>query len=109
MYRDADGRHDGFGTESIQALSSASNTVSVFASKEPGWVDVMLLNKDLQAAHRTGVNLRRVTAAGSIQRFQYSSEDPSSIARLADLGASSSMSLELPAGSITLLRVPVAR
>ena len=108
MYRNADGKSAGFGTESIHATSSASNTVSVFASKEPGWVDVMLINKDLEAAHSAGVTLRNVSASGSVQRFQYSSADAAAIVRLADRSVSPSMTLELPAASITLLRVPVA-
>jgi hypothetical protein len=109
MFRDADGRHDGFGGESIAASSSASDTVSVFASKDPGWVDVMLINKDLRSAHSSSVDLRNVSVAGPIQRYQYSSANPEAITRLADAQASGSISLELPAGSITLLRIPVVR
>jgi hypothetical protein len=109
MYRDADGKHDGFGSQSVRATSSASNTVSAFASTGSGWVDVMLINKDLQAAHDVTVDLRNVAATGPVHRFQYSSADPSAIAHLADTTASASLTLEVPQASITLLRVPVAR
>lgn len=109
MYRDADANHNGFGSQSVRATSSASGTVSAFASKEPGWLDLMLINKDLQAAHSVAVNLRNVSAGGPVQRFQYSNADPSAIVRLADTTASSSLTVEVAQGSITLLRVPVAR
>jgi hypothetical protein len=108
MYRNADGKQDGFGSQSVRATSSASETVSAFASKGSGYVDLIVINKDLQAAHNVTVELRKVGAAGPIQRFQYSDADPSAIVRLADTSASASLTLEVPRASITLLRVPVA-
>lgn len=108
MYRDADGKHNGFGTTSISAVSSAGGTVSAFASRDAKWADVMLINKDLQSDHSVTINLRNVVAAGLVNRFQYSSADLSAIVHLPDVAASSSISLQVPAGSITLLRVPVA-
>jgi hypothetical protein len=108
MYRDADGKHDGFGGTSISAVSSAVDTVSAFASRDPRWVDIMLINKDLRSSHSVTVNLRNVADAGPANRFQYSSANPSAIVQLPDIAMFGSMALEVPAGSITLLRVPAA-
>ncbi len=108
MYRDADGNHNGFGNTSIRATSAAAGTVSAFASKEPGWVDVMVINKDLQSAHDVRIDLSGANAVGPIRRFQYSAADMSAIERAADITTSMPLSLQLPAGSMTLLRVPVA-
>ena len=107
MYGDADGHHNGFGGTSVKATSSATGTVSAFASTEPGWIDVMLINKDLQSDHSVGLNLQHANPSGSERRFQYSSAHPSAIVALADTAASSSSTLQLPAGSITLLRITV--
>ena len=107
MYRDADGNRNGFGNTSMHAISAAADTVSAFASKEPGWVDLMLVNKDLQSAHDLRIDLRNVAAAGAARRFQYSGANASAIERLADLAPSMPLRLRVSAGSITLLRVPV--
>ena len=108
MYRNADGKQGTFGSQSVRATSSASDTVSVFASKGSGYVDLILINKDLQAAHNLTVGLGKVSAVGPVQRFQYSDANSSAIVRLADTSASASLTLEVPRASITLLRVPVA-
>jgi hypothetical protein len=107
MYRDADGSHDGFGDVAIRATSSSAGTVSAFASKEPGWVDVMLVNNDLQSGHDLRISLRGKSASGPVRRFQYSSANASAIERLADLTPSGTLKVAVPAASITLLRVPV--
>jgi len=108
MYRNADGKQAGFGSQSVRATSSSSDTVSVFASKGAGYVDLMLINKDLQAPHNVTVALSKVGATGPVQGFQYSDADPSAIVRLADTTTSGSLTLQVPRASITLLRVPVA-
>jgi len=108
MYRNANGKQGTFGSQSVRATSSASDTVSVFASKGSGYVDLILINKDLQAAHNLTVGLGKVSAVGPVQRFQYSDANSSAIVRLADTSASASLTLEVPRASITLLRVPVA-
>jgi hypothetical protein len=109
MYRDADGHGTGFGDTSVAATSSAPDTVSCFASRERGWTDVMLVNKDLQRGHALTLRLARGAGAGAVQRLQYSGADPRSIVRRADIGSGTSgsgLSADLPSGSITLLRVP---
>jgi hypothetical protein len=107
MYRDPDGHRNAFGNTSIRATSSSAGTVSAFASKNPGWVDVMLVNNDLQAGHGARISLQGTSASGPVRRFQYSAANGSAIERLADL-TSSTLSVQLPAASMTLLRIPVA-
>lgn len=107
MYRDADTSHHGFGATSIRATSSSPTTVSAFASKEPGWVDVMLVNNDLQSGHDLQIDLKGNSASGAVRRFQYSSANASAIERLTDMAPSATLRVAVPAASITLLRVPV--
>lgn len=105
MFRNFDGRGGAFGNVSLPAQSTAPDTVSAFASRERGWVDVMLLNKDLGAGHRVSLDLNRATPKGPLQVYRYAAAG-SQIERLADLPAATTQ-LDLPAGSMTLLRVPV--
>jgi hypothetical protein len=107
MYRHAGANRDRFGETSIRATSSSAGTVSAFASKEPGWVDVMLVNNDLQSGHNLRISLRGKSASGAVHRFQYSSANASTIEHLADLTPSTTLKVPVPAASITLLRVPV--
>jgi hypothetical protein len=107
MYRDPDGHGNAFGKTSIRATSSATGAVSAFGSRDPGWVDVMLVNNDLQSGHSVRISLRGASPSGAVRRFQYSAANVSAIERLADL-APSALSVHLPAASMTLLRIPVA-
>jgi hypothetical protein len=109
MYRDAGGHGARFGDTSIAADSSAPGTVSCFASREPGWTDVMLIDKDPGRGHRVSLDLSGDRHSAEAQRFQYSGAAPGSIVRLADVGrgaAGSARSVDLPPASITLVRVP---
>jgi hypothetical protein len=110
MYRDADGHRAHFGETSVAADSSSPQTMSCFASREPGWVDVMLVNKDPDQGHRLTMRLTAARAAGAVQRFQYSRASLASIVRMPDMamgGGGSELGADLPSASITLLRVPV--
>jgi hypothetical protein len=110
MYRDADGSHAAhFGETSIAADSTSPRHVSCFASREPGWIDVMLINKDLDTGHVVDLSTAGARRGTAVQRLQYSGRAPGSIVRLADLVAGapgSPTSAHLPAASITLLRFP---
>jgi hypothetical protein len=109
MYRDDDGRGAHFGETSIAADSSAPETVSCFASRERGWIDVMLINKDLDQGHLVTVDMAGHRGGGAVQRFEYSGAAPHSIVRLPDMSVGdegTQLSARLPTASITLLRVP---
>ncbi len=107
MYRNYDGRGGSFGATSVHAASSDADVLSAFAATEPGWVDVMLVNKQLTSSQQLAVSLSGSHARGAIQRYQYSGADPSRIVRQADVAAGEGhLGLSVPAGSITLLRIP---
>jgi hypothetical protein len=106
MYRNPDGNGNAFGKTSIRSTSSAAATVSAFSSRDPSWVDVMLVNNDLQSDHSVQISLKGAAPSGPVRRFQYSAANVSAIERLADL-APSALSVQLPAASVTLLRIPV--
>ena len=105
LYRNFDGRGGAFGDLSIPARSTAPDTVSAFASRAPGWVEVILLNKDLGAGHDVRLDLAGVTAKAPLQVWEYAAAG-SQIQRLGDLPAGTSR-LALPAGAMVLVRVPV--
>ena len=110
MYRDADGKGARFADTSIAADSSSPETVSCFASREEGWIDVMLVNKDLDRNHVATLSLAGPRGGGSAQRFQYSGMASRSIVRLPDVAVGeggSQLSIDVPTASVTLLRVPV--
>lgn len=105
MYRNFDGRGGKFGPTSIPARSSAPDTLSAFASREPGWVDVMLLNKDLVGRHDIRLGLGKTIGKGPIQVYEYAGPG-SHIQRLGDLPADTPR-LTLPPGAMALVRMPV--
>jgi hypothetical protein len=109
MFRDADGHGAHFGDTAIAAVSSASDTVSCFASRERGWIDVMLINKDMDQGHAVVLDLTGIRGVGAAQRFEFSRAASGSILRRPDMpvgGAGSKLNANVPAGSITLVRVP---
>jgi hypothetical protein len=110
MYRNYDGSGGHFGDTSVRATSSSPATVSSFASREPGWIDVMLVNKDPSRRHVSAVTLGGATrGGGGVARYQYSGEALQSITRRPDLtGGSGPVSVDLPPASMTLLRIPVS-
>jgi Glycoside hydrolase family 44 len=111
MYRDDDGGGGHFGGTSIAATSAWPGIVSAFASREPGWVDVMLIDKDAARGHRVALRVPGSAAGAAVERFQDAPAVPGSIERMPDAvaagGAGRPLRLELPAASITLLRIPV--
>ena len=105
MYRNYDGRGGAFGDRSLPTRSTAPDTVSAFASREPGWIDVMLLNKDLTGAHSVRLDLGGAITTGPLQVYEYAAAG-TRIQRLGDLAAGTSR-LGLPAGAMALVRVPI--
>lgn len=105
MYRNYDGRGSAFGDLSLPVRSTSTATVSAFASREPGWIDVMLVNKDLGAGHEVRLSLEGAIVKGPLQIWEYGAAG-SQIQRLGDLPAGSS-ALQLPAGAVALVRLPV--
>ena len=112
MYRDYDGGGGRFGGTSIAATSASPGTVSCFAAREPGWIDVMLVDKDAAHGHTVALRIPGSGAGAAVERFQYAGASPGAIDRMPDLRTSGAaapggrMRLDLPPESVTLLRVP---
>jgi hypothetical protein len=109
MYRDADGHGAHFGETSVAAGSSSPGTVSCFASREPGWTDVMLVDKEPDRGRAVTITFAGDHPTGPAQRFQYSGAASAAIVRRPDVAvaeAGSRLQADLPAASITLMRIP---
>ena len=107
MYRNYDGAHAKFGDLSVSASGPDPDKVAVFSAlrTSDNALTLMLVAKELSGATPATVNLSHFAASGSAQRWQLTSSN--TITHLADVAvAGSSLSLSLPAQSITLLVIP---
>jgi hypothetical protein len=107
LYRNFGGHGEKFGTTSVRARSAAPGAVSAYASLEPGWLDLMLVNKELDTAQKISVTVTGGAYKGAAQGYRYSAADLSAIQRLAPVSYSGgALVTDLPAASVTLLRIP---
>jgi hypothetical protein len=107
MYRNYDGAHSKFGDTSISAGGPNPDNVAVFAAirSSDDALTLMIVCKALSDTTPATVNLANFAASGDAERWQLTSSN--SISQLADVTvAASSLSLSLPAQSITLLVIP---
>jgi hypothetical protein len=107
MYRNYDGNKSTFGDISVRATVPNPDTVSAFASIRTSdrAMTVMLINKQLGVNATTTVNLANFAASGAAQRWQLTSSN--AITAMAPVTiANGSLSVTLPAQSITLLVIP---
>ncbi len=107
MYRNYDGGRSTFGETSIRAGGPNPDNVSTFAAlrASDGALTVMVIAKTLTGSTPVTVNLSNFVPAGPAQLWQLDAGN--AITRLADVApAGSSLSLTVPAQSITLLVVP---
>lgn len=108
MYRNYDGSHSTFGDTSVSATGPDPDNVAAFAARRTsdGALTIMLIKK-ITGSETATVNLSNFVPARNAKRYQLDSAN--AIAHLADVAvSSSSISLTLPAQSITLLVVPAA-
>ncbi len=109
MYRNADGQGGGFGDTSVSCSAPSPDHLSAFAAlrASDGALTVMVVNKDLSGTTPVTVTLGNFTPAGSAKAWQLTATNV--ITRLADVSpAGGTLSMTLPAPSITLLVVPTA-
>jgi Glycoside hydrolase family 44 len=107
MYRNYDGARSTFGEISVSAGGPNPDNVSTFAAlrSSDGSLTVMVIAKTLTGTTPVTVNLSNFLPTGPAQRWQLDAGN--AITRLADVApAGSSLSLTVPAQSITLLVVP---
>jgi hypothetical protein len=109
MYRNYDGAGGKFGETSVSAVAPSPDQLSAFAAvrRSDGALTVMAVNKVLTGSIAAAFSLSNFAAAGAAQVWQLTAAN--GIQRLADAGLSAgTLTLTLPAQSITLIVVPVA-
>ena len=107
IYRNYDGAKSAFGDTSVSAGGPNPDDVAVFAAQRSsdGALTVMIVTKVLSGATPATLRIANFNAAANAQRWQLAAG--THIARVADVAASGgSMSLTLPAKSVTLLVIP---
>jgi hypothetical protein len=104
MYRNYDGSRSSFGDTSVAATAPDPNTLAAFAAQRStdGALTIMVINKALSGTTQVAVNIAHFADRGSAQVWQLTSAN--AITRGSDVTVTaSSMTLTLPAQSITLL------
>lgn len=107
MYRNYDGNKSVFGDTSVKAAAPNPDTVASFGAvrSSDGALTVMLISKYLSGSTPATVSLANFSSVGPAQVWQLTSAN--AINRLADVPVSgSSVVVNLPAQSVTLLVVP---
>jgi hypothetical protein len=109
MYRNYDGNQSRFGDVSVSAGGPNPDDVSTFAAHRTSdnKLTIMIVAKVLSDTTPVTVNVANFAPSGSAQRWQLDAGN--TIAQLANVAfAGSSLSLTVPAQSITLLVIPGA-
>jgi len=109
LYRNADGRGNGFGDVSCAASSADQGRLSAYAASDSrtGELTLMLVNKMSKATVTAPLVIRGVSPAGTVKMWRCGADNPKQIAVFppAPLRAA----LTLPPQSVTLLRVPLSK
>ena len=108
LYRNYDGSKATFGDASVKASVTNPDILSSFAAvrSSDGAMTVMVINKDLSNSSAVSVTLANFNAGSSSQVWQLTSANQ--INHLGNIAvAANSVSLTVPAQSITLLVIPV--
>ena len=106
IFRNYDGKHHGFGNFGVSATSSDQRRVSVYAARvgKSGPLTIVVVNKATTAL-RAAVKLKHARGAGSARAWQYAGSG------IRGLGAlrvrHHAVRLNVPASSVTLIRVPL--
>ncbi|MHB0971785.1 MAG: glycoside hydrolase family 44 protein [Thermoanaerobaculia bacterium] len=107
MYRNYDGRKSTFGDTSVRASSPDPDRLASFAAvrTSDGKLTIMLVNKALDAPAPVTVNVRRFTFGKTAAVWQLASNAITQLSPLpvAPRGDGGSISITLPAKSVTLL------
>ena len=109
LFRNADGRGNGFGDVSCQAISADQDRLSIYAATDSrtGELTLMLINKMPKATVTAPVAIAGADPAGTVKMFRVAADNPKEIAVFppAPLGKA----LTLPPQSMTLVRVPLKK
>jgi hypothetical protein len=107
LFRNYDGSGARFGDTYVSSASGDQTKLSVYGAQRTSdsAMTVLVVNKstgDLTSS----LALNHFSSSGTAQVWRYSGADLAQIVRLADVSATSSMSLTFPASSATLLVIP---
>lgn len=111
MYLNYDGKGSKFGSSSVKATSTDQGTVAVYAARrsKTGALTLMAINKSGSTQAST-ITLKNFSAGRRAQVYQYSAAALSAIRHLAAVPITAGViQASLPANSITLYVVPVAK
>jgi len=110
MFRNYDGSGAAFGSTTVPSSSTNGGLVSSFAARSGAGVTLMLINKQLATDQSVTVSLGGRSRAAAVARYQSSGQQLDGIVHEPDLplAGDGSLKLLLPAGSITVLQVPVS-
>jgi hypothetical protein len=107
MYRNADGKGNGFGDVAVAASSSQPDKVSCFGSldSKTGLPAVMLINKSPDEDQEVTLQINGAKNLRAAQVYQYSGIDLKRIVPMPDIALQNGRArVTLPAYSVTLLR-----
>ncbi|MCC7362136.1 MAG: hypothetical protein IT317_21810 [Anaerolineales bacterium] len=109
LYRNYDGQHHRFGSQSVSAASSAETQVSVFAARRPedGALTIVVINKSLTTPLTSALSLSGFDPAPAASVYRYSAANLSAILPLPDQPVTAAgFTATYPAQSITLFVLP---
>ncbi|HPD29935.1 MAG TPA: glycoside hydrolase family 44 protein [Phycisphaerae bacterium] len=109
IYRNYDGAGRKFGETSVRAVSEDQGRVSIYASqRSDNRLTIILINKT-NGILTSSLSISSYPSAACAQVYRYSAADPARIVREQDVAvAGGTVSIQMPASSITLLVVPPA-
>jgi hypothetical protein len=111
MYRNVDGKGGRFGNTAVQATSSDQGQLAVYAARRGpnGALTLIAINKT-GAKLTSTITLQHFAAAASAKTWRYGAANLAAIQHLKDVAvANNAIKATLPANSITLYVVPVAK
>ncbi len=109
LYRNPDGRGNGFGDMACAATSADGDRLSCYAATDSrtGELTLMLINKMSKATITAPLVIRGISPAGTVKMWRCDADNPKGIAAYPPAPLKSA--LTLPPQSMTLLRLPVKR
>ncbi len=109
LYRNADGRGNGFGDVACSAASADQDRLSVYAATDSrtGELTLMLINKMSKATITAPLTVHGVLPAGTVKMWRCDADNPKGIAAYPPVPLKSA--LTLPPQSMTLVRLPLKK
>lgn len=109
LYRNPDGRGNGFGDVACAAASANEGRLSIYAATDSrtGELTLMLINKMSKATITVPLVIHGVSPAGTVKMWRCAADNPQGIVTYPPAPLASA--LTLPPQSMTLLRLPLKK